>query len=229
VSVGGVSAFASFEIFECGDAFDILLGKPWLHSVRALHNYETDEIRIRSSGREVVLYNEPRVIKARRPGAAVPPAREMGIGRARDVGHAAHEPAESAGTTARTAHTEVERAVDVGHAALASAESTGTTASTAHTKVERAVDVGHVPHASAESAGTTVHMAHTEVECATDMGHAAHASAESAGTTERTNEDEGDTAITHEESVEERWHRSELLRLARKRGKERARKEMQLE
>ncbi|KAJ7339157.1 hypothetical protein DFH08DRAFT_705160 [Mycena albidolilacea] len=65
VSVGGVSAFASFEIFECGNMFDILLGKSWLHSVRALHNYETDEIRIRSSGRKAVLYNEPRVIEAR--------------------------------------------------------------------------------------------------------------------------------------------------------------------
>ncbi|KAJ7845863.1 hypothetical protein B0H14DRAFT_2227378, partial [Mycena olivaceomarginata] len=30
VSVGGVSAFAWFEIFECDGAFDILLGKPWL-------------------------------------------------------------------------------------------------------------------------------------------------------------------------------------------------------
>ncbi|KAJ7330930.1 hypothetical protein DFH08DRAFT_708521, partial [Mycena albidolilacea] len=65
VSVGGVSAVISFEIFECDGAFDILLGKPWLHSVHALHNYETDEIHIRSSGCETVLYNEPRIAKDR--------------------------------------------------------------------------------------------------------------------------------------------------------------------
>ncbi|KAJ6538744.1 hypothetical protein B0H10DRAFT_1624766, partial [Mycena sp. CBHHK59/15] len=47
VAVGGVRASAWFEVFECGGAFDIILGKPWLHSVRAVHNYETDEIQIR--------------------------------------------------------------------------------------------------------------------------------------------------------------------------------------
>ncbi|KAJ6506516.1 hypothetical protein C8R45DRAFT_773390, partial [Mycena sanguinolenta] len=57
VSVGGVSASAWFEIFECGNAFDILLGKPWLHSVRASHNYETDEISIHSQGKKTLLAN----------------------------------------------------------------------------------------------------------------------------------------------------------------------------
>ncbi|KAJ7347184.1 hypothetical protein DFH08DRAFT_960535 [Mycena albidolilacea] len=320
VAVGGVSAFASFEIFECSDAFDILLGKPWLHSMRALHNYETDEIRIRASGREAVLYNEPQVIKPRRPGAAAPTAGErMEVERAGNVGHAVHAPAESAGTTAHMAHTahttEVEGAADVGHAAHALAESAGTTVHTAHTKVEGTVEVGHAVHAPAESAGTTAHTrveravdgrhvvhtsagstgttrrtAHTEMECTVDVGHAAHAPAESAGTTahvahteveraadvghvvhasaesagttrhmehtearravyamhtanagtgdaeetRRTaknvgNEDEGEATGMHEESAEERWHQSELMRLARKRGRERARKDTQLE
>ncbi|KAF8184288.1 hypothetical protein K438DRAFT_1435233, partial [Mycena galopus ATCC 62051] len=57
VAVGGVSACAWFEIFECGGAFDVLLGKPWLHTVRASHNYVTDELRICSQGRETVLCN----------------------------------------------------------------------------------------------------------------------------------------------------------------------------
>ncbi|KAJ6460267.1 hypothetical protein C8R45DRAFT_842852, partial [Mycena sanguinolenta] len=57
VSVGGVSAAAWFEIFECNGAFDALLGKPWLHSVRASHNYETDEIHICARGHETVLRN----------------------------------------------------------------------------------------------------------------------------------------------------------------------------
>ncbi|KAF8144043.1 hypothetical protein K438DRAFT_1462986, partial [Mycena galopus ATCC 62051] len=57
VSVGGVSATAWFEIFECGGAFDVLLGKPWLHSVRASHDYDMDRIRICSRGKETVLSN----------------------------------------------------------------------------------------------------------------------------------------------------------------------------
>ncbi|KAF8125671.1 hypothetical protein K438DRAFT_1487010, partial [Mycena galopus ATCC 62051] len=60
VSVGGVSATAWFEIFECGGAFDVLLGKPWLHTVRATHNYVTDELHICLQGRETVLSNELR-------------------------------------------------------------------------------------------------------------------------------------------------------------------------
>ncbi|KAJ7764192.1 hypothetical protein DFH07DRAFT_770599 [Mycena maculata] len=58
VSVGGVRAAAWFEVFECSGTFDVILGKPWLHSVRAIHNYETDEIRIRSKTEDAVLQNE---------------------------------------------------------------------------------------------------------------------------------------------------------------------------
>ncbi|KAJ6622146.1 hypothetical protein B0H10DRAFT_1650573, partial [Mycena sp. CBHHK59/15] len=57
VGVGGVQAAAWFEVFECGGAFDVILGKPWLHSVRASHDYETDEIRIRMEEEEAVLQN----------------------------------------------------------------------------------------------------------------------------------------------------------------------------
>ncbi|KAJ7750673.1 hypothetical protein DFH07DRAFT_746042, partial [Mycena maculata] len=57
VGVGGVRAAGWFEVFECGGAFDVLLGKPWLHSVRAVHDYETDEIRIRSGTETAVLQN----------------------------------------------------------------------------------------------------------------------------------------------------------------------------
>ncbi|KAJ6610779.1 hypothetical protein B0H10DRAFT_1676987, partial [Mycena sp. CBHHK59/15] len=57
VGVGRVRAAAWFEVFECGGAFDIILGKPWLHSVRVIHNYEMDEILIRSETQETVLQN----------------------------------------------------------------------------------------------------------------------------------------------------------------------------
>ncbi|KAJ6573709.1 hypothetical protein B0H10DRAFT_1891427, partial [Mycena sp. CBHHK59/15] len=47
VAVGGVRVLAWFDVFDCRGAFDVILGKPWLHSVRAIHNYENDEIQIR--------------------------------------------------------------------------------------------------------------------------------------------------------------------------------------
>ncbi|KAJ7216072.1 hypothetical protein GGX14DRAFT_359272 [Mycena pura] len=58
VAVGGVRVAAWFEVFDCGGAFDVILGKPWLHSVRAIHNYETDELQIRMDTRDALLHNE---------------------------------------------------------------------------------------------------------------------------------------------------------------------------
>ncbi|KAJ7790601.1 hypothetical protein B0H14DRAFT_3501451 [Mycena olivaceomarginata] len=64
VSVGSVSAFASFEIFEWDGAFDILLGKPWLHSVRATQLRDgRDPYQVERGARP---YNEPRIVKGRR-------------------------------------------------------------------------------------------------------------------------------------------------------------------
>ncbi|KAJ7938887.1 hypothetical protein B0H13DRAFT_1460835, partial [Mycena leptocephala] len=57
VGVDGVRAATWFEVFECGGAFDVMLGKPWLHCIRAIYNYETNEIRIRSETQETVLQN----------------------------------------------------------------------------------------------------------------------------------------------------------------------------
>ncbi|KAJ7898218.1 hypothetical protein B0H14DRAFT_2232838, partial [Mycena olivaceomarginata] len=57
VTVGGITVMAWFEVFDCGGAFNILLGKPRLHSVRATHNYELDEISIHAHGGSAVLQN----------------------------------------------------------------------------------------------------------------------------------------------------------------------------
>ncbi|KAJ7608482.1 hypothetical protein DFH06DRAFT_1017656, partial [Mycena polygramma] len=58
VDVGGVRVPAWFEVFECGGSFDIILGKPWLHSVQAIHDYKSDEIQISTdNGKETVLHN----------------------------------------------------------------------------------------------------------------------------------------------------------------------------
>ncbi|KAJ6535377.1 hypothetical protein DFH09DRAFT_1324998 [Mycena vulgaris] len=86
VAVGGVQAGAWFEVFECGGAFDIILGKPWLHSMRAIHNYETDEIHIRTAVQEAMLQNEEAGVaelEARQPAGA--PASHAEAGQADGV------------------------------------------------------------------------------------------------------------------------------------------------
>ncbi|GLB45131.1 hypothetical protein LshimejAT787_2000360 [Lyophyllum shimeji] len=44
VKVGGTELRSTFEVFDCGNAFDVILGKPWLRQMRAVHDYETDLI-----------------------------------------------------------------------------------------------------------------------------------------------------------------------------------------
>ncbi|KZP10726.1 hypothetical protein FIBSPDRAFT_690952, partial [Athelia psychrophila] len=46
VQIGGTASYTHFLVFDCGRAFDIILGKPWLHEVQGVHNYITDVIKI---------------------------------------------------------------------------------------------------------------------------------------------------------------------------------------
>lgn len=55
VRMGGTSVRSHFEVFECNDAFDIILGKPWLKDVRAIHDYATDELTIGAKGQQEVI------------------------------------------------------------------------------------------------------------------------------------------------------------------------------
>ncbi|KAJ7114206.1 hypothetical protein C8R43DRAFT_840174, partial [Mycena crocata] len=57
VQVGGVRVQAWFEVFDCSDAFDVILGKPWLHTVRGMHDYDADQIHIRTGEGEAVICN----------------------------------------------------------------------------------------------------------------------------------------------------------------------------
>ena len=57
VKVGKIGALSSFEVFDCGDAFDVILGKPWLKAVKAKHDYSTDEITISHNGESDVISN----------------------------------------------------------------------------------------------------------------------------------------------------------------------------
>ena len=57
VQVGGTGAPSCFEIFDCKNAFDVILGKPWLKAVRAQHDYITDRITIEVDGEQEVITN----------------------------------------------------------------------------------------------------------------------------------------------------------------------------
>ena len=57
VQAGGTGALSCFEIFDCKDAFNVILGKPWLKAIRAQHDYITDEITIGADGEQEVLTN----------------------------------------------------------------------------------------------------------------------------------------------------------------------------
>ena len=59
VDVAGTKVMQSFEVFNSNGAFEIILGKPWLKSVRVMHHYTTDEITIAMDDRAAMLTNEP--------------------------------------------------------------------------------------------------------------------------------------------------------------------------
>ena len=58
VKIGGTSSFTHFVVFECGGAFDVILGKPWLHEVNAIHDYRTDTITISTNTSQTTIENE---------------------------------------------------------------------------------------------------------------------------------------------------------------------------
>ena len=57
IKVGGIGAPSWFEVFDSRGAFDIILGKPWLHRVKAIHDYDKDQITITQNGNTEVISN----------------------------------------------------------------------------------------------------------------------------------------------------------------------------
>src|SRR6202050_649291 len=57
IRIGGTTSFTHFEVFDCGYAFDIILGKPWLQEVHAVHDYATDTIQIPSTLANTTITN----------------------------------------------------------------------------------------------------------------------------------------------------------------------------
>ena len=58
VQVGNISAESWFEVSNSHGAFDIILGKPWLRQVKAIHNYDTDTLTISQGKISETVMNE---------------------------------------------------------------------------------------------------------------------------------------------------------------------------
>ena len=58
VQVGNISAESWFEVFDSNGAFDVILGKPWLRQVKAIHDYDTDTLTISQGKISETVMNE---------------------------------------------------------------------------------------------------------------------------------------------------------------------------
>jgi len=57
LELGGIRAEAEFEIFNSGGSWEFLFGKPLLQHFKALHDFNTDIVTIRSACESVILCN----------------------------------------------------------------------------------------------------------------------------------------------------------------------------
>jgi len=55
VNIAGAETTQSFEIFNSNGAFQVILGKPWLRGIQAVHKYETDLITIQMKGKTTTI------------------------------------------------------------------------------------------------------------------------------------------------------------------------------
>ncbi|KIJ22811.1 hypothetical protein M422DRAFT_276703 [Sphaerobolus stellatus SS14] len=58
VEVAGVKTKTDFEIIDTNGAFDLLLGKPWLRDVKAVHDYARDTIQIQDETATTTITND---------------------------------------------------------------------------------------------------------------------------------------------------------------------------
>ncbi|KIK41123.1 hypothetical protein CY34DRAFT_50702, partial [Suillus luteus UH-Slu-Lm8-n1] len=57
ITIGGIQARGEFEVFDSGNGWNFLFGKPMLRAFRAIHNYETDQVQVSGAGGTKTLYN----------------------------------------------------------------------------------------------------------------------------------------------------------------------------
>ncbi|KAL1693536.1 hypothetical protein GGG16DRAFT_48927, partial [Schizophyllum commune] len=55
--VAGARTLVAFEVFPSGGNWQFLLGKPLLESLRVIHDYASDTVRIPTSGEPIVIAN----------------------------------------------------------------------------------------------------------------------------------------------------------------------------
>src|SRR6266481_1172219 len=67
VDVAGTEAVQSFKVFDSNGAFQVILGKPWLSYIQAVHRYGTDQITIQAQGLTKTISNDNQV-QEKRPG-----------------------------------------------------------------------------------------------------------------------------------------------------------------
>src|SRR6266481_590257 len=58
VNVARTATTQSLEVFESNGAFQVILGKLWLHSIQAIHRYDMDEITIQAQGHTMTIMND---------------------------------------------------------------------------------------------------------------------------------------------------------------------------
>jgi len=57
LELGGIRADGEFKVFDSRGSWDFLFGKPLLHHFKALHDFDTDTVTIRSAHESVQLCN----------------------------------------------------------------------------------------------------------------------------------------------------------------------------
>ena len=65
IEIKGVRTRSSFEVFDSGDNWEFLFGKPLLVAFNAIHNYKNDRVTVESRGITVVLTNQIKNPKAK--------------------------------------------------------------------------------------------------------------------------------------------------------------------
>jgi hypothetical protein len=58
IEVNGISTDVIFEVFDSGGKWDFLFGKTLLESLKAIHNYEMDEITLHGTERKTTIGNQ---------------------------------------------------------------------------------------------------------------------------------------------------------------------------
>lgn len=58
LEIGGIKAQGSFEVFDSGDSWEFLFGKPLLAAFNSIHEYKTDTVTVESRGITAILKNQ---------------------------------------------------------------------------------------------------------------------------------------------------------------------------